>query len=990
MLTGNSSMPTASQTGEEAGIPTVLPTDASGATYIPPVIKSIGKRPLSPRNVTAILKDGGIFISWLPPIPTPGLPITYYVIEVNTDKDWKLLKDIDKTSYLLENPNPATTYRFRVFAYSIAAYSYSSTVAMVTTPEEVTKVYISTPVALPDDNGKDFAPRESDEKPKSGFFLSDPQIGGIIGGLLFLLVAVLLAIIGVMCSKRRDRNRGEKYGKFVTPLLCIHSDIFFNSEIALYNIRRLTLYVTGGGFISDYWGDNVKYIGPADEMDNSHNRTNLKNNVLFLATFSYRKELGFTSLYNSYNPPIMLTNEDEAEWNYGNTSGGRSSLRPIRLDNGIFIVPHTNEIYREEVTPQSTSLHNPRFYDPDNDMFDSYNSYKAPSSGKRVHNGSHPVDSFSHWPQSRNESYVDRSNFANNSVDRDPRLQTFRSPNSSRYSGRKLPQVPTVQPKTENAPSSYDPYPILKTPGSLQNVSSDDDEGGFVPKRPPLPDGYQEPYNQAHKRPYEPQRFVDVPQPRIDDPTYENFPFYPDDVFSTSIPQYPSSERPTFPRHSSMKPTSYQTYLTGDPIQNETLPFTDEISSVLPSFSEKPHDHSTDSNVFKYPYSGPEDSYKYPYSGPEDSYKYPYSGPEDSYTPQRMERPNWTLSNDRYNDSYDRSFSPGRWTHYSPVRDKQVARVSPTKKSKQNGSDSSEPISYTRDQLQGAVERVRRAPKLRRTRSTGRPFYLEQDSFDSSSPQVVPSSGYRGPNLSESDILPKNSQFRKGPHYSDSDAIPSAHDYDRYGRPYGYKYDIEPFKGVGDSRNSVSSSGRGSMPGKPRPLSDPRGYSRDNATPDSISSGIGSRNTSQATGSSMNSRIPGHYPSVSSVQTPQEHDLSHDSSPFLDGTSSLPRRDTSADENYEFDSTLLDPDLTDPLRSYPSSRNNSQLRSALESGLNTSNFYNDLYPKPSKQSRYSDSEARFEKLRQEYHQFRRKQNERYHQSRLLAMDSEML
>ena len=29
---------------------------------------------------------------------------------------------------------------------------------------------------------------------------------------MFLLVAVLLAIIGIICSRKKDRSRGDKYG----------------------------------------------------------------------------------------------------------------------------------------------------------------------------------------------------------------------------------------------------------------------------------------------------------------------------------------------------------------------------------------------------------------------------------------------------------------------------------------------------------------------------------------------------------------------------------------------------------------------------------------------------------------------------------------------------------------------------------------------------------------------------------------------------------
>ena len=45
------------------------------------------------------------------------------------------------------------------------------------------------------------------------FGLSKTEIGGIIGGHLFLVVAVVLAVVAVVCSRRRDRERRQtKYG----------------------------------------------------------------------------------------------------------------------------------------------------------------------------------------------------------------------------------------------------------------------------------------------------------------------------------------------------------------------------------------------------------------------------------------------------------------------------------------------------------------------------------------------------------------------------------------------------------------------------------------------------------------------------------------------------------------------------------------------------------------------------------------------------------
>lgn len=62
-----------------------------------------------------------------------------------------------------------------------------------------------------------------------GFGLSKTEIGGIVGGLLFLVVAVTLAIVAVMCSRRRDRRKQHtKYG-----------NIKLNFEVFTRNIKMI-------------------------------------------------------------------------------------------------------------------------------------------------------------------------------------------------------------------------------------------------------------------------------------------------------------------------------------------------------------------------------------------------------------------------------------------------------------------------------------------------------------------------------------------------------------------------------------------------------------------------------------------------------------------------------------------------------------------------------------------------------------------------------
>lgn len=48
-----------------------------------------------------------------------------------------------------------------------------------------------------------------------GVKISDGMIGGILGGGLFLLVAIILAVIAVkIFNKRKQREKAMRYGKF--------------------------------------------------------------------------------------------------------------------------------------------------------------------------------------------------------------------------------------------------------------------------------------------------------------------------------------------------------------------------------------------------------------------------------------------------------------------------------------------------------------------------------------------------------------------------------------------------------------------------------------------------------------------------------------------------------------------------------------------------------------------------------------------------------
>ena len=319
--------------------------------------------------------------------------------------------------------------------------------------------------------------------------------------------------------------------------------------------------------------------------------------------------------------------------------------------------------------------------------------------------------------------------------------------------------------------------------------------------------------------------------------------------------------------------------------------------------------------------------------------------------PRRSWQPSQESSRSFQPPSYSADGSGDRGRGPPSSRDKPLARVWPSPKTADDSSDSSgRPLGYTRDQLHDVVDRLRHAP---RSRSAPGDRYLDVSAQGST----------RG---SGRDLRPP---------YSPAGSDPS--------RPGG-------------------GGGRGGPAGHHDPHHHHgAGYPSQRYPEDSTSSGIGSRNTSQSTSGSLRPRSKPYGNSMSSLLTPHESSLAEDSSshPFLDPYSPGHRRDTSADENYEFDHLpALESDILDDLHRY------SQLAG---SGRGASgDVMKELYPKPRRQSQYSDASERFERLREEYKQFRQLQEEsdsppyigppqqqqqQHHQQHpLYPMDSEML
>ncbi|XP_055945123.1 protein turtle-like isoform X2 [Argiope bruennichi] len=165
----------------------VYPTDAYGATYIPTVQKPSGPKPWPPRNVTVIKGALGVIISWQPP-KNQTVPVAFYFVESRTDDgQWQRWGPIrDETSYLMSTLTGGQTYHFRVYAYSIMSVGSAS-------PEVIFHA----------------ADDESHGRNKA-------ITAGVVGGVLFFIVAIILSICAVKICNKRKRRKAEKAYKMVT------------------------------------------------------------------------------------------------------------------------------------------------------------------------------------------------------------------------------------------------------------------------------------------------------------------------------------------------------------------------------------------------------------------------------------------------------------------------------------------------------------------------------------------------------------------------------------------------------------------------------------------------------------------------------------------------------------------------------------------------------------------------------------------------------
>ncbi|XP_041372837.1 uncharacterized protein LOC121386106 [Gigantopelta aegis] len=654
------------------------------------------------------------------------------------------------------------------------------------------------------------------------------------------------------------------------------------------------------------------------------------------------------SRYNdvNYSKPEESENRPQAppKWDRWQQPGGGDSMRRDEGGHqGVYILPRTDDVDPGYTMRSSSSiLRDRRLYDRDHPMYD-------PAAGYRV---------------ARQE-------------DEDPNLVADLS--LSRLSGnypRSPRDFPDHQSRFPDHPnrfsdSSWPPGSTSPTAASRSYPS----DYNPAPPSSARPGAYP---TETSPPPQNPSRHSRWSDPRDEDPRQQNpslsyegpyHSFEDEDDENGFLPPTPHhhhqnvpSSRPAFPRHSSMKP-AHQTYLTGEPVPPYAI---DDISSVLQSpFSDPSREDRSPPSHYPSSASLPSQPAYLP-SQPA------YLPSQPSYLPSEINRPRDSTHEpfrpyeqprvyDRNVRGSDRDYLPnipedsqdtsgatpdGRGAWGSPVRSPGDENNSST------GSSGGRPIGYTRDHLQGVVDRVRQGPRGR-----------ADDTLDDGG--FLDASGLRQQSPSDDRV------FRF------PDPKPARPGGENRQVPY-YTSDVAPFKPP-----------RLGQYGPNVPDRRPPSRSRDDTGPDTVShsSGIGSRNTSNSN-SSFPNRLGKNSMSYSSLLTPQEQDLSQDSSPFLDGSANN-RRDTSGDENYEFDSLgALESDILDALRNYSRLSDNGQ--------VSASDLYSNLYPKSRKPSRYSDSDQRFNKLREEFKQYRQRQVEITRESAgqssepMYPMDSEML
>ncbi|KAI4474393.1 hypothetical protein M0802_015626, partial [Mischocyttarus mexicanus] len=136
-------------------------------------------KPGPPKNLTVTEVSNGFLITWEAPSERNHL-IRHYTIKYKTDGPWKNLNKgqirPEDTQFLVKNLVGGRTYYFQVFANSATNYGVSEQVKFPV-PARVKHKAIT---------------------------------AGVVGGILFFIVAIILSICAVKICNKRKRRKQEK------------------------------------------------------------------------------------------------------------------------------------------------------------------------------------------------------------------------------------------------------------------------------------------------------------------------------------------------------------------------------------------------------------------------------------------------------------------------------------------------------------------------------------------------------------------------------------------------------------------------------------------------------------------------------------------------------------------------------------------------------------------------------------------------------------
>ncbi|XP_059095272.1 protein turtle-like isoform X4 [Tigriopus californicus] len=189
----------------------LLPRDSNGEIIYPmiPRIKDIppGEAPPPATNLSLTQEAGGWVLRWQG--PPKGSNVSYYTIQIKKNSQggkWKPLTDqkidVEEASYMFKNMGTAKSYLFRVFSHSVTSYSISEEHAY-DLPENVKRRAVT---------------------------------AGLIGGILFFIVAIVLSVCTVkICNKRRRRKQERAIQEIQ------------NSNVPTYNMVACRLSQTRNG-----------------------------------------------------------------------------------------------------------------------------------------------------------------------------------------------------------------------------------------------------------------------------------------------------------------------------------------------------------------------------------------------------------------------------------------------------------------------------------------------------------------------------------------------------------------------------------------------------------------------------------------------------------------------------------------------------------------------------------------------------------------------